>query len=439
MKPRIRWKTLNEDTVQLIAVEGSWYYDRLISQGEYDDVLDDGRKVFIHEFKQSSGHIIFWDRRFPDNKDYARRKFDRHGEAIHLPADLTIQSLLKLLKHQLSLCYNSVREKSKPPAPAKSSLLEGVHIYDDDESPPDWQSPRTEPTYADHGDTPYRKVDAINQSGLKQILKSPMHYWHNYRNPDKPVEAPKASLQFGTALDALVLDGEVKHAVQPVEINRRTKAGREAYELWQAELPAGTVILKQEESDKLEDMAESLMNHAHAGDLIQASSKATLFWDWIHPEPLGAFIHEPNRIVCKGEADGLLMRDDRIELIDLKTTVDASPDGFSREIAKYSYHIQAAFYTDGAWANHDVDLQNIRFTFIAIEKSPPYAIGVYQLANLFIEQGRRQYEEALHIYEKCLYAESQGEGEPWSSYKRGYKMGLPVYAWDAETREYMMG
>jgi exodeoxyribonuclease VIII len=51
-------------------------------------------------------------------------------------------------------------------------------------------------------------------------------------------------------------------------------------------------------------------------------------------------------------------------IVDLKTCQDASPSGFARACATFSYHVQAAHYLNVTFAE--------RFIFIAVEKTYPF-------------------------------------------------------------------
>ena len=57
--------------------------------------------------------------------------------------------------------------------------------------------------------------------------------------------------------------------------------------------------------------------------------------------------------------------DDLSLIIDLKSTVDASPKGFQRSVANYRYHVQSSHYLDVvemATGTH------LKLGFIAVEK-----------------------------------------------------------------------
>jgi len=62
-------------------------------------------------------------------------------------------------------------------------------------------------------------------------------------------------------------------------------------------------------------------------------------------------------------------------IVDVKTTDDASPAGFGKSAANYRYPLQVAWYhdvLDAAFVEHPA-----HWVFLAVEKEPPYAIGLY--------------------------------------------------------------
>jgi exodeoxyribonuclease VIII len=87
-------------------------------------------------------------------------------------------------------------------------------------------------------------------------------------------------------------------------------------------------------------------------------------------------------------------------LIDLKTTTDASAEGFARSAYAYRYYQQAAFYTDVfQWAGGGPVFD---FYFIAVEKVAPFAVQVFKASPQFIARGREAYRAALNLYADCL-------------------------------------
>jgi exodeoxyribonuclease VIII len=83
-------------------------------------------------------------------------------------------------------------------------------------------------------------------------------------------------------------------------------------------------------------------------------------------------------------------------IVDLKTTQDASPDGFAKTMAGLKYYVQAAHYLDGYM--HTTDFEAKDFIFIAVETEAPYAIGVYNLDMVALEAGRHKMALAAEAY-----------------------------------------
>src|SRR5690606_28335140 len=94
-------------------------------------------------------------------------------------------------------------------------------------------------------------------------------------------------------------------------------------------------------------------------------------------------------------------------LADLKTTTDASPRSFRRDIYRYFYYGQAGHYLSGARAlGIDVDA----FLIIAVEKKPPYGVAVYSLKGEALVAAIDELNTLKAIYAECM------ETGHWPSY-----------------------
>ena len=146
-------------------------------------------------------------------------------------------------------------------------------------------------------------------------------------------------------------------------------------------------VLDEEQWKHLHGMRDAVMAHPYAAKLLAMPGTTEHSFYWID------------------ERTGLLMRcrpDRRTDtgiIIDLKSTDDASPEEFARSIANYRYHVQEPFYVDGTNAAIEqagLDMPKSRFmVFIAVEKKPPYAVGVYKLDPESVEIGRMEYREDM--------------------------------------------
>lgn len=252
----------------------------------------------------------------------------------------------------------------------------------------------------------YHAHPSISKSGLDRIDQSPAHYKAWLSEPRTTTPA----LTFGSACHNYVLERETfkdRYAVAPSGIDRRTKAGKELWESFISE-SAGRDIITAEYVNKLASIRISILAHPVASELLDHDSgKAEV-----------SVFGELENVAVKCRPDWL--RDDGI-LLDLKTTDNAGPSAFSRSVAKYRYHVQAAFYSD---LLHLVTGEPIKaFVFVAVEKSPPYAVGVYELDADSIEAGRDDYRRNLATYRQCL------ESGVWPAYSSEIEtLTLPRWA-----------
>jgi len=87
-------------------------------------------------------------------------------------------------------------------------------------------------------------------------------------------------------------------------------------------------------------------------------------------------------------------------ILDLKTTVDASPKGFQRSVANYRYYVQASHYLDVVEGATGTRPQ--AFLFVAVEKSRPFGAAVYMADSQMIEIGKQHAREDLDNIAKWM-------------------------------------
>jgi hypothetical protein len=232
----------------------------------------------------------------------------------------------------------------------------------------------------------YHSHPAVGHSGLVRIMRSPAHYENMRTNPPEPTPA----MRLGTAFHTALLEPEKfgQTFVMAPKFDRRTKEGKAAAEVWEAE-NVGKTTLITEQMTAIESMALSVTHHAGAARLL-ASGRAETSTFWIDQE---------TGIECKCRPDFLSMEGEIVtSIVDVKTCCDASAEGFSRAIASLGYDVQAAFYQDGIKAVAGV---TVPFYFIAVEKEAPYVVAAYKASDEMIEVGRAKYRGALQLLKWC--------------------------------------
>ena len=229
----------------------------------------------------------------------------------------------------------------------------------------------------------YDDIQGVNKSTLWEMRKSPLHYWHLIHDTPK---VDTAALKFGRAVHAAILTPTAykrNFAIMP-NIDRRTKAGKEAYEDF-CKQTEGRKIISQEDAQIIKMMVSAFRKTPFATNLLKICQRRECVLLWKDPE---------TGVDCKGRIDAI-----RNEyLIDYKTTTDARTDVFKREAIKYGYDLQAAMYMEAARAN-GYDPKD--FYFIVQEKSPPYLINVIRAGDAFIDRGTWIMRDLLTKYAAC--------------------------------------
>lgn len=238
-----------------------------------------------------------------------------------------------------------------------------------------------------HGDR-----SAVSSSNLKLVLRSPAHFVALQQEPEEST----AALAFGTALHSALLEPAKYRAIYVAKpnVNRRTKTGKALAETM-ASVLADKVQISPASMAEVEAMVASARRHPRVVGMLQ-SGEAEVSYVWRD---------EATGILCKCRPDWL--KDDDA-IWDVKSCIDASPEGFSRACAKYHYHVSAAFYVEGV---RKLTSRTLPFRFVACEKGPPFAVAVYEASEGFLRSGRRLVRQALDRLRECR---DQGT---WPSYQ----------------------
>lgn len=227
----------------------------------------------------------------------------------------------------------------------------------------------------------YDNMPGVNKSTLWEMRKSPLHYWHlMHDTPRKDTPA----MQFGRAVHAAILTPTAykrDFAVMP-DIDRRTKAGREAYEAFCAE-SIGKEILTGADAETVRQMTKAFRKNRTAAELLKGTKR----------EKALCWTDQDTGVPCKCRMDAL-----GEYVIDLKTTTDASTRAFTREALRYGYDMQAAMYLEAAREN---GFRPKGFIFIAQEKAAPYLINIIHAGEAFLDRGFWIMRDLLKKYREC--------------------------------------
>lgn len=266
-----------------------------------------------------------------------------------------------------------------------------------------------------------RVLGQANKGGLDQIARSPAHYKAWVEAPEQD-ETP--ALAFGKAFHHFVLENATfKRAfvLAPEGAPRRPSVTQlnaknpstdtlVAIDYWRQfdSIHAGKRMLSQSDFDVIRRMADAIDAHPLARNLMLAGQREATA-RWLDPE---------TGIQCKARADFFVP--EHGWLFDLKTTDDASPETFGRSVARYRYHVQDAFYSQGfGHAGHKIN----HFFFAAIEKDPPYAVSVCVCDVAAIDRAEGLIRRDMTRLAECIRTDE------WPAYGNDvHHISLPAWA-----------
>lgn len=231
----------------------------------------------------------------------------------------------------------------------------------------------------------YRREEGANQSHLKKIIESPAHYQASL----KYKLIPTPSMEMGTALHTLVLDGheafKAGYVKKPDGLSLATKEGKE----WKASLGRKKVLVEGGKDDPwnsvigMGDALRRLEWFSGADEDYIKYNEVSVYWDW-------------EGVRCKARLDRVLV--DEGIVLDLKTTDSVEPELFSKKVVGLGYDFQASFYAKAA---EEAFGRPFRFIFVAIERRAPYTCDLFEASQDMLDEGHAKCVAALRLLKTC--------------------------------------
>lgn len=221
----------------------------------------------------------------------------------------------------------------------------------------------------------YHAAPGVSKSHLDTVNDgSPRHYWQRYLNPLRPVEDKTPALVLGDAIHAAILQPhlfETAYAAKPEGLDRRTKEGKATWENF-LRVNHNKKHISHDDFVCCVSIRDAIYRHPVArGLLIGGVAEHSFFTK--HPET-------GELIKCRSD----YLTDEMV--IDLKSTLDASEDAFSRDATNYRYDVAAPWYMD---IIGDVTGRRPRkWLWLVVEKAPPYALAIYTAQDHDIVRAR---------------------------------------------------
>lgn len=260
--------------------------------------------------------------------------------------------------------------------------------------------------YPDMPHDEYLKVEALSNSGLKKLMKTPAHF----KAPQKPPTSQQQAVwDWGTAFHVEVLEPD-KYNNRVIVTSKKTITAGEKKEAAEE----GKVIIKEPAHIDIQGAVQAARDHPDSGPLLKAGGVTEMSFFWEDPE---------YGFLCKGRADKIT--DSRITM-DLKSTGDAEDESrgfgsFWKNFISLRYRFQAYWYLNGLTIASGVP--HDRFVFIAVEKEPPYGLNVFEADKEVLLWAMEEIDPLKRLYSECLASNL------WPCYPTGIKtIGLPPWA-----------
>ena len=203
------------------------------------------------------------------------------------------------------------------------------------------------------------------------------------------------------------------------KVDGRTKQGKEMKRMAQDQATQeGKELIDQDQFTRAPRWRENILADPYAKKLmangLTAQNELSGFWK--HP----------------GGVDACLRLDRHLPepkiIIDAKFMAEGSPDKFRRDVFKYRYDIQAAWYIDGM---KEITGEDYDFMFLVCEKNWPWNVQLYRIEDSWIERAREDIKKAIekyHLWCNCTTDEQRGK-------LRSYHEGVLTITLKRETDE----
>lgn len=243
---------------------------------------------------------------------------------------------------------------------------------------------------------------SASSSNLRRMLEendgSPAHAYSEWSgNPNRVEPEETAALRLGRAVHHLMLGapGFAKEfIIRPDELPdgktgelKAWHGSRTDCKKWLAAAEqSGRTVLKGEEVEQIKGMAETLGRHK-LWRCLTGKIEHSIIWQ---DKKTGIWLK------CRPDA----IPTDSGDFADLKSTISVQYHHLSRTITDYAYHQQAALIRTAS--REVLGIEMTSFSFVFIEKKPPYCVYIAMIKEDDLDRGERQNRKALDTMAECL-------------------------------------
>lgn len=222
----------------------------------------------------------------------------------------------------------------------------------------------------------YHSAPGYSSSQIKDVIDtSLLHWWHKYVNPEREPEDSAKHFDFGTATHTAILEPDLLDStiIEMPPFNLRSSTARAERDKFLEENP-GRIALLPTEIEAVKAIRDRVHSHPVARGLLADGKAEQSFF--ARDRETGEVIKcRPDWLMSSGFA-----------MIDCKSTKNAAPEAFAKDAANMHYDISVPWYFDVLDTLYGETPEH--WVWLAYEKDPPYAIGIYFAQAHDIERAR---------------------------------------------------
>lgn len=249
-----------------------------------------------------------------------------------------------------------------------------------------------------HRDTNLFDGWSISSSGLRALLRRPAEYWWSSPyNPDAEAPETKSALEFGKAAHMLLLGEQgfkERYALRPAQYEndkgewKPWSGNSNACKAWLADQEkAGRVVILDSDLTHIRHIAAALeRKEAIRLGILNGRIERSIF-------------HRDGDVWLKARPDAIPSSSG--DFVDLKTAASVDDESLSRSLYSNGYHVQAGLMR---WIVRETLGPDAftSFTFVFVEKGPPYDVRVMQLKDSDIDRGEALARKGVGIFRECI-------------------------------------
>ena len=274
----------------------------------------------------------------------------------------------------------------------------------------------------------YHENDShVSASGLKAFQISPAHFKLSRSMPSQR----KSHFDFGHAAEIKLLEpNQFNDKVYVMDskivcdsIGGLRPTSTKEFKAWKSgelELAGERYVIEKhgtESMDSINDIDTMCKNDKLISALLKnTQNQVSCFWT-----------DKDTGVKLKTRPD--IIHVNRNVIIDVKTTVDASPWGFGRSVTKFNYPIQAVTQIDGVIASGLMDTVDIYY-YLVVQKVEPYLVQLYRMTDEDIQKARDKVSDLLMLFKMHKDGKLRDGYNYISDNKHGIlDLKIPQYYW----------